>query len=538
MSVSRKLVQRRKRITCQVKEPTKGHHRKRKSHRSHHHGHATCRRCQNEFCVRCVSQFRFPKETEAPQVCHDCFGEFLISVLSGRGDVEEYYEFLENYYQHTLAEKAFRSEEQRFSPFPLFFQTLEEKPKISMAAKMADVAAQGLLRVSGMYEGGQLNRRYVNRISRRKVKFVAKVEKISRHTITVPYRYEISPDYDFASYGMDPAVVLSAPQEGEPETYDMRVNVYRNGAHNDQLQPVIVWMHGGGFVMGDIDDSVVHRTMTHLCTMTGCIVVSVNYRLAPEFRWPTQQEDVYAAVQWVHDQGPTLFGADPNLITVGGDSSGGSLALVTAIQAQRRGGPRIIHQVAVYPGVDADDTDSDSFRAYGDGPFLRLSLMQWFKRQLLVEPNAQCGVHPYLSPLRYPGIQGLPPMTLLTSGYCPMTDHAKKYAERYQAAGIPVTYAEFTNTFHGFFHSFSMDSIQAITLVAISINNHIDVASHVSYHSQVHHHADPAIHHHVRMNKDSVSEESQGPPTSEEEIQADVYQHEAEEGAGPPSVFF
>ena len=496
--------------------------------------------------MRCVSQFRFPGETEPPQVCHDCFGEFLISVLAGHEDVEDYYTFLENYYKNTLAEKEFSSGEP--STLPVFYNTLSVKPKISVSAKMGDVAAQGLLRMSGMYDGGQLNRRYVNRISRRKVKFVAQVDKVSRHTITVPYRYPITPDYDFEAVGLDPAVVVESAQPNEPETYDMRVNVYRNEPPNELLQPVIVWLHGGGFVMGDIDDSVVHRTMTHLCTMTGCIVVSVNYRLAPEFRWPTQQEDAYAALQWVHDKGPTLFGADPNLITVGGDSSGGSLAMVTAIQAQRRKGLRLIHQVAVYPGVDADDTDSDSFRAYGDGPFLRLTLMQWFKRQLLVAPDAGCGVHPYLSPLRYPDIVGLPPLTLVTSGYCPMTDHAKQYAERYQASGIPVTYAEFTNTFHGFFHSFSMESIQAISLVAISINNHIDVASHVSYHSEVHHHSDPAIHHHVHMNKepsqsftnkeDGEQEEESLPPASEEEVQADVYQHDTEDGSAPPSVFF
>lgn len=297
----------------------------------------------------------------------------------------------------------------------------------------------------------------------------------------MPYRYPTD-GYNFEKYGLNPEEILRPPDPGEPETYDLEVKVYSYCAPNEsRLLPVVIWLHGGGFVMGDVDDSVLNRTMTRICNSLKGVVVSVNYRLAPEFKWPTQPEDAYSALLWVAENGKELLGIDPNLISVGGDSAGGNLAAVMSIMAKERNGPKIIHQVSVYPGVDGESTDSVSYEKYGNGPFLRMSLLVWFKAQYLHAPNANCGAHPFLSPLLYEDIVGLPPLTMITGGYCPLTDHAKRYAERFKEARIPVTYTEYSASFHGFYHSFTPESMQAITQTCVLFRFYTGIARDLLY---------------------------------------------------------
>lgn len=513
----------------------------------------TCGLCGSEFCRMCLTKYRFPGEKNPPKVCTSCFPEYLHQILFPNCSYSERREFVLSYLnklikntnheqqiqngtkkqdseegnssnndiesqkmedndendqeaiftkvdndehqiqQESKEESEEQKEDKENKIIDGYFVTHKIKPKIPVSAKVLDKVAAGLLRMSGMYEGGQLNRSYVNRASRRKIKHIEPVSKIEKRYIKVPYRYPTN-DYNFEKYNLDPKIILEPATNDEPDTFDLCVKIYYyksppsddddhtdNDDNTDELLPVLVWLHGGGFVMGDVDDSVLNRSMSRFANMIRGIVVSVNYRLAPEFKWPTQPEDCYSAVKWVYENGKELLHADVNLITVAGDSAGGNLAAVVALMSKDRNGPPIIHQLSIYPGMDGESTESNSYEKYGNGPFLRINLLRWFKKQYLYAPDANCGVHPYLSPLMYPDLVGLPPLTMMTAGYCPLTDHAKMYADRYVDENIPVTYTEYSVSFHGFFHSFSEESVQAITQTGIIVKYHIDIAKDILY---------------------------------------------------------
>eukprot|EP00012_Vannella_robusta_P001001 CAMPEP_0206183980 /NCGR_PEP_ID=MMETSP0166-20121206/955_1 /ASSEMBLY_ACC=CAM_ASM_000260 /TAXON_ID=95228 /ORGANISM="Vannella robusta, Strain DIVA3 518/3/11/1/6" /LENGTH=429 /DNA_ID=CAMNT_0053598927 /DNA_START=306 /DNA_END=1596 /DNA_ORIENTATION=+ len=366
-----------------------------------------CLICEKDYCTKCLSKYRFPGDRKPPTVCKSCFPEYLHRILFPDRSYDEQREVVMVYLKQFVFSPHSEDEnstDESSGELVLskpsteskegFLATHDVKPKIPMASKVLDKVAMGVLRMSGMHDGGVLNRSYVNRASRRKIKFIEAVSDIQKYTITVPYRYPTD-DYEFEKYNLDPKEILEPPQEGEPETFDLVVKVFHYGKQEGELLPVVIWMHGGGFVMGDVDDSVQNRTMSRFCNCIKGVVVNVNYRLAPEFRWPTQPEDAYSVLKWVHDKGEEILGIDPKLISIGGDT-GGNLANVVSIMAKERNGPKIIHQVSIYPGVHGEDTESESYRKYGNGPFLRLKLLRWFKKQFLYAPDANCGVHPVL----------------------------------------------------------------------------------------------------------------------------------------------
>lgn len=451
----------------------------------------SCESCNSIYCVRCLSKYRMPGESKAPTVCKNCFPTKLFELTYVNRSFEEHRMFIKQYMIENIFHKSVDNNEILLSDNDIerihetqdgYYATRPQKPKIPVKAKVLDKVAMGMLKMSGMYDGGKFTRKYINKASRRTIKYIEKVDKIEKYVIKVPYRYTTN-DYHFDDFGLSPDDILPPLVEDEPETYDLVVKVYY---HEDPstaktLQPVVMWMHGGGFVMGDVDDSVLNRTMQRFANMINGVVVSVNYRLAPEFKWPTQPEDCYSALYWIYEHGQQLLGIDPNLISIGGDSAGGNLSTVVAIMSKERNGPKIIHHVAVYPGVHGESTESESYKNYGNGPFLRLSLLRWFKKQYLYAPDANCGVHPYLSPLLYKSIVGLPCLSMITGGYCPLTDHAKQYADRFYEARIPVSYSEYSTSFHGFYHSFSLESIQAITQTGILFKLHIEIAKEILY---------------------------------------------------------
>ena len=216
--------------------------------------------------------------------------------------------------------------------------------------------------------------------------------------------------------------------------------------------PALVYFHGGGWVIGDIDThDAVCRQLTNAA---GCVVISVDYRLAPEHRFPAAAEDAYAATRWVAENAASL-GVDPERIAVGGDSAGGNLAAVVTLMARDagtpargRGGPPLAYQLLIYPVTD-HDFDTESYRANAEGYLLTKADMVWFWNHYL--PDEAQRNHPYASPLRAPDLRGLPPALVITAEYDPLRDEGAAYATRLRAAGVPAIHRDYEGVFHGFF---------------------------------------------------------------------------------------
>jgi acetyl esterase len=220
------------------------------------------------------------------------------------------------------------------------------------------------------------------------------------------------------------------------------VRVYQPRAAAPEL-PVLVYFHGGGWVYGSIEthDGVCRA----LCARTPCVVVSVDYRLAPEHRFPAAVEDAWAATAWVAEHARS-FGGDPARIAVGGDSAGGHLAAVVARRARDRG-LALRHQLMIYPVTDCR-FDTPSYAECAEGYGLTQAAMRWFWNHFL-GPDGDPG-DPEVSPLRAPDLAGVAPATVLTAEYDPLRDEGEAYAARLREAGVPVTLTRYEGLIHGF----------------------------------------------------------------------------------------
>ncbi|WP_336335100.1 alpha/beta hydrolase [Pseudomonas putida] len=208
--------------------------------------------------------------------------------------------------------------------------------------------------------------------------------------------------------------------------------------------PLLVFFHGGGFVIGNLD------THDNLCRTlaleTGAVVVSVAYRLAPEARFPAPPHDCYAATCWLVEQA-TALGVDGSRLAIAGDSAGANLAIAVGRLARERQGPAIRHQCLFYPVTDAA-CDSASYRDFAEGYLLSRAMMQWFWQQYLEQPEQ--GQDPLASPLRAEHLQGLPATTLLTAEYDPLRDEGEAFAERLHGAGVSLRLERCAGMTHGF----------------------------------------------------------------------------------------
>ena len=211
------------------------------------------------------------------------------------------------------------------------------------------------------------------------------------------------------------------------------------------LAPCLVFFHGGGWVIGDLDShDVVCRKLADEGQL---IVIAVDYRLAPEHKFPAAVEDVITATKWVADNA-RQFGIDASRLSVGGDSAGGNLAAVVAISARDGNGPAIAGQVLIYPGTDFAMTHP-SHSEPETSILLTHSVIRWFRDHYL---NGAAEVDDWrASPARVKTLTGLPPAYVLTAGADPLRDEGDEYAHRLKDAGVPVTYRTFPGQFHGFF---------------------------------------------------------------------------------------
>lgn len=209
--------------------------------------------------------------------------------------------------------------------------------------------------------------------------------------------------------------------------------------------PALVYYHGGGWVIGNLDTVEVPCRL--LTNRANCVVVSVDYRLAPEHKFPAAADDANAVVKWVAENALTI-GVDPKRIAVGGDSAGGNLAAVVALMARDNGGPSLVYQMLIYP-VTNHSYDTDSYRENGEGYFLTKDTMVWFWNHYLRDELDS--KNPYASPLLAEDLSGLPPALVITGGYDPLRDEGEAYAERLKAEGVPVEATRYDGMIHGFF---------------------------------------------------------------------------------------
>ncbi|WP_432168413.1 alpha/beta hydrolase [Streptomyces sp. bgisy031] len=229
-----------------------------------------------------------------------------------------------------------------------------------------------------------------------------------------------------------------------PQGRTVPVRIYRPLNEPAAPPPAMVFCHGGGWVFGDLDghDDICRR----LANRIGCVVISVDYRLAPEHPFPEPLEDVYAVLKWAAQQGDSLL-VDTERLVLAGDSAGGNLAAAAALLARDQGGPHVAFQLLIYPVLDADFTRA-SYVENAKGYPLTAEHMRWYWDQYAI---VTARAEPYAAPLQTPNLSGLPPAHVITAEYDVLRDEGENYAKRLHEAGVPVTVQRYPGAFHGFF---------------------------------------------------------------------------------------
>jgi acetyl esterase len=230
-----------------------------------------------------------------------------------------------------------------------------------------------------------------------------------------------------------------------PSVGPVPFRTYRpEGAGKNEILPALVYFHGGGWVIGDLDThDVVCRT---LCNAARCAVFSVEYRKAPESPFPAAVDDCFAALNAI-SAGAEVLKINPGQIAVGGDSAGGNLATVMALMARDAGGPAISHQLLIYPATD-QRYGHPSIDGNGEGYLLTKKAMIYFRSHYL--PREQDWLDWRASPLLARSHAGLPPAFVMTAGFDPLLDEGRAYSEKLKKDGVPTEYREYSDMVHGF----------------------------------------------------------------------------------------
>ena len=236
------------------------------------------------------------------------------------------------------------------------------------------------------------------------------------------------------------AVVENMRMSNTSAQIPARVYIPREG----EGLPVLVYFHGGGWVLGGLDS--VDSLCRSLANVADCVVVSADYRLAPEHKFPAAVEDAYSATKWTANSA-TNFSGDPRRIAVGGDSAGGNLAAAVSLMARDKHGPPIVFQLLIYPATNhAFDTTSYSDNA--EGYWLSKDDMRWFWNHYL--RDEEDGRNPYASPSRAADLSSLPPAFVITAEFDPLRDEGEAYAARLRECGVPVKAARYDGMIHDF----------------------------------------------------------------------------------------
>ena len=278
-------------------------------------------------------------------------------------------------------------------------------------------------------------------------KIVQDAGRPAYETLTAPEARAYYAQARFATNPEPPELARVAPLSipAPHGTIPARIYVPKELRANDGLSPALVFFHGGGWVIGDLDShDVVCR---QLADAGALIVISVDYRLAPEHKFPAAADDAIAATGWIAANAGAL-GIDAARLSIGGDSAGGNLAAVVALAARDAGGPAIAGHVLIYPATDFAMTHG-SHSELETSVLLTHSVIRWFRDHYL---NGAADIHDWrASPARATSLAGLPPAYVLTAGADPLRDEGDGYAARLKQAGVPVSYKHFPGQFHGFF---------------------------------------------------------------------------------------
>jgi len=230
----------------------------------------------------------------------------------------------------------------------------------------------------------------------------------------------------------------------------IRVRIYRSKmkAPKSGLAPLVVFIHGGGWIVGDLD--LCDEALRMLSGLSGASIVSVEYRLAPEHRFPTGLEDCYAALLWAVENAKSL-GADPRQLVISGESAGGNLAAATTLLAKKRKGPKIAYQILMYPALDVVRDQS----TYTDTEVGRLTMaaseMLWMRDNYLQGDKEKGAKNPLVSPIMG-DLRGLPPALIFTAENDPLTDQDRDYAKKLRKAGVKVRLVNYPDAIHGFWN--------------------------------------------------------------------------------------
>lgn len=243
----------------------------------------------------------------------------------------------------------------------------------------------------------------------------------------------------------------------------------------DRHDGVLVWLHGGGWVIGDLDTS--ESAARRLAALAGCVVVSVDYRLAPEVQAPHPFEDSWAATVWVADHLDELGLPAHARVAVGGDSAGGNLAALVAVRAATEGGPALALQLLVYPATDLTG-GHPSMDENGEGYFLTRDRMEWFGGHYV--PEGADLADPTISPLYVPveTLAHVAPAHVIVAGYDPLRDEGRAYAEKLMDAGVYTELAEYPTMIHGFFQMAGVTpvAVEAAEKAAIALRRAFQAA--------------------------------------------------------------
>ena len=224
---------------------------------------------------------------------------------------------------------------------------------------------------------------------------------------------------------------------------DIPIRIYSPESADDL--PVIVFIHGGGWALGSLDSY--NNITTTLANRTPAIVVSVDYRLAPEYPYPIPLDESYQALEWVSDNIEDLNG-DPSKIAVAGDSAGGNLAAAVALRARDENGPEIFSQILYYPGTDLSSTDYFSYSRFSDGYDLTKGMVQACIDCYV--PDQKQRTDPYVSPLLSDDLSDLPPTLIIAAQFDPLLDQGMAYAGKLNTSNVPTKYTCYNGVIHGF----------------------------------------------------------------------------------------
>jgi acetyl esterase len=252
--------------------------------------------------------------------------------------------------------------------------------------------------------------------------------------------YDSSPDFSATPEPVAHVEDVTIPGPGGP----LEARIYRSGAGAVEPPPLLLYLHGGGWVMGGIDP--VDSPLRTLANRSGAVICSLGYRLAPETPFPGPLEDVLAALSWLAGEA-SFLSVDGERIVVGGDSAGGNLAAAAALAAKMGRAPRPVGQVLIYPVLGCD-FDTASYREHAEGFGLTRASMRWYWD---CYASTEARRNPLAAPLRAADFAGLPAALVISAEHDVLRDEAEDYARRLEAAGVPVTLSRYDGMVHGFF---------------------------------------------------------------------------------------